>query len=54
MPAGAEGGCVMLPADTLCNMRLLCLDGPLAKAEPNTLRYRLVHTARLSRSRPSQ
>jgi hypothetical protein len=24
---------------------LLCLDGALAKAEPKTLRYRLLHTA---------
>jgi hypothetical protein len=24
---------------------LLCLDGPLATAEPKTLRYRLLHTA---------
>lgn len=29
----------------LCWPRLLCLDGPLAKAEPQTLRYRLLHTA---------
>ena len=26
-------------------MRLLCLEGPLAKAEPKILRYRLLHTA---------
>ena len=31
--------------DLLCWLRLLCLDGPLAKAEPKTLRYRLLHTA---------
>jgi DDE family transposase len=34
-----------LAADLLCWLRLLCLDGPLAKAEPKTLRYRLLHTA---------
>ncbi|MBI2702412.1 MAG: IS1380 family transposase [Mycobacterium sp.] len=31
--------------DLLCWMRLLLLDGPLAKAEPTTLRYRLLHAA---------
>jgi hypothetical protein len=31
--------------DLLCWLRLLCLDGPLATAEPKTLRYRLLHTA---------
>jgi Transposase DDE domain group 1 len=31
--------------DLLCRMRLLLLDGPLAKAEPATLRYRLLHAA---------
>ena len=31
--------------DLLCWLRLLCLDGPLARAEPKTLRYRLLHTA---------
>ena len=34
-----------LACDLLCWLRLLCLDGPLAKAEPKTLRYRLLHTA---------
>lgn len=34
-----------LAADLLCWLRLLCLDGPLATAEPKTLRYRLLHTA---------
>jgi hypothetical protein len=34
-----------IAADLLCWLRLLCLDGPLAKAEPKTLRYRLLHTA---------
>jgi hypothetical protein len=32
-------------ADSWRWLRLLCLDGPLAKAEPKTLRYRLLHTA---------
>jgi hypothetical protein len=36
---------VALAIDLLCWMRLLLLDGPLAKAEPATLRYRLLHTA---------
>lgn len=31
--------------DLLSWLKLLCLDGPLAKAEPKTLRYRLLHTA---------
>ncbi|MGE5762234.1 MAG: IS1380 family transposase [Gemmatimonadota bacterium] len=31
--------------DLLCWTRLLLLDGPLAKAEPHTLRYRLLHAA---------
>jgi len=34
-----------IAADLLCWLRLLCLYGPLAKAEPKTLRYRLLHTA---------
>jgi len=34
-----------IAADLLCWLRLLCLDEPLAKAEPKTLRYRLLHTA---------
>ncbi len=29
----------------LCWIRLLLLDGPPAKAEPDTLRHRLLHTA---------
>ena len=33
------------PCDLLCWLRLLCLQGPLARAEPKTLRYRLLHTA---------
>lgn len=36
---------VTLAIDLLCWMRLLLLDGPLAKAEPATLRYRLLHAA---------
>ncbi|GAA3444442.1 IS1380 family transposase [Planomonospora venezuelensis] len=31
--------------DLLCWLRLLCLTGALADAEPKTLRYRLLHTA---------
>lgn len=31
--------------DLLCWTRLLLLDGPLAKAEPATLRYRMLHAA---------
>jgi hypothetical protein len=31
--------------DLLCWLRLLCLTGPMAHAEPKTLRYRLLHTA---------
>jgi hypothetical protein len=34
-----------LSCDLLCWLRLLCLHGPLATAEPKTLRYRLLHTA---------
>lgn len=34
-----------IAADLLCWLRLLCLNGPLATAEPKTLRYRLLHTA---------
>ena len=34
-----------IAADLLAWLRLLCLDGPLAKAEPKTLRYRLLHAA---------
>jgi len=36
---------VAVAIDLLCWMRLLLLDGPLAKAEPATLRYRLLHAA---------
>lgn len=36
---------VAIAIDLLCWMRLLLLDGPLAKAEPATLRYRLLHAA---------
>jgi hypothetical protein len=39
-----------IAADLLCRLRLLCLSGTLADAEPKTLRYRLLHTAvRLTR-----
>ena len=34
-----------IAADLLCWLRLLCLDRPLADAEPKTLRYRMLHTA---------
>jgi hypothetical protein len=34
-----------IACDLLCWLRLLCLAGPLATAEPKTLRYRLLHTA---------
>jgi hypothetical protein len=34
-----------IAADLLAWLRLLTLTGPLAKAEPKTLRYRLLHTA---------
>jgi hypothetical protein len=34
-----------IACDLLCWLRLLCLDAPLATAEPKTLRYRLLHTA---------
>jgi hypothetical protein len=34
-----------IATDLLAWLRLLCLDGPLASAEPKTLRYRLLHTA---------
>jgi hypothetical protein len=34
-----------IAADLLAWLRLLCLTGSLAKAEPKTLRYRLLHTA---------
>ncbi len=36
---------VAVAIDLLCWMRLLLLHGPLAKAEPATLRYRLLHAA---------
>ena len=36
---------VAVAIDLLCWMRLLLLDGALAKAEPATLRYRLLHAA---------
>jgi hypothetical protein len=35
----------MIATDLLCWLRLLCLAGDLAAAEPKTLRYRLLHTA---------
>jgi hypothetical protein len=36
---------VGIACDLLAWLRLLCLSGDLAKAEPKTLRYRLLHTA---------
>jgi len=36
---------VLAAADLLAWLRLVCLDGELARAEPKTLRYRLLHTA---------
>ena len=34
-----------MACDLLAWLRLLCLSGDLAVAEPKTLRYRLLHTA---------
>ena len=39
------GVAATIACDLLCWLRLLCLEGPLARAEPKTLRYRLLHTA---------
>ncbi len=36
---------VLAGADLLCWLRMACLDGELARAEPKGLRYRLLHTA---------
>jgi hypothetical protein len=36
---------VLAAADLLAWCQLICLDGDLARAEPRTLRYRLLHTA---------
>ncbi|MGQ0632445.1 MAG: transposase, partial [Sporichthyaceae bacterium] len=36
---------VMLAVDLLAQAQMLVLDGHLAKAEPKTLRYRLLHVA---------
>jgi hypothetical protein len=35
----------LIAQDLLCWMKLLCLDGELAKAEPKRLRHRLLHVA---------
>lgn len=35
----------LIAQDLLCWMKLICLDGQLAKAEPKRLRHRLLHTA---------
>ena len=34
---------VMAGAGLLCWLRVVCLDGELSRAEPKTLRYRLLH-----------
>jgi hypothetical protein len=41
------GWCVSIAVacDLLCWLRLLALDGALARAEPKTLRYRVLHVA---------
>ena len=45
---------VAIAADLTAWLRLLALTGPLAKAEPKALRYRLLHVpARLTRRRPT-
>ena len=51
----------LIAEDHLCWIRLLCLTGKLARAEPKSLRYRLLHAAgrlvrhgRRSRLRPSR
>ncbi len=36
---------VLAGSDLLAWLRIACLDGDLARAEPKTLRYRLLHTA---------
>jgi len=38
-------GVSLIAAALLCWLRLIALDGDLAKAEPKTLRYRVLHTA---------
>jgi hypothetical protein len=43
-----------IACDLLCWLRLLCLDGSLARAEPKTLRYRLLHTPYPHRARLTQ
>src|SRR5262249_46216601 len=35
----------LIAATLLAWLRLLALDGPMAKAEPKTLRYRILHAA---------
>jgi hypothetical protein len=42
---GLAYGRPTIAAALLCWPRLLCPHGPLAAAEPKTLRYRLLHTA---------
>jgi hypothetical protein len=43
-----------IACDLLRWLRLLCLEGPLAKAEPKTLRYRILHTPYPPRPRSAQ
>jgi hypothetical protein len=44
---------ILAAADLLTWLQQLCLDGELARAEPRTLRYRLLHVAaRLTRAAP--
>ncbi len=40
----------LIAAALLAWLRLLAPDGPLAKAEPKTLRYRILHADQLARS----
>ncbi len=44
---GPEAWCqaASIACDLLAWLRLLALDGDLAKAEPKTLRYKILHTA---------
>src|SRR5204863_142734 len=51
VPAQAWQAAALIAATLLSWLKLLALDGPLAKAEPKTLRYRVLHAAaRLVRS----
>jgi len=48
------GHCLADRQGLLAWLRLLALDGDLAKAEPKTLRYRILHAAPADRSRRRQ